>query len=137
MFRKPYKKSIRYKFLKEIFLILFVSTIVLSTVIAINERKMLRQSLVAKGKNFASYIAMLSQEPLIMKDSIQLDSIVSQANKDEDIMYIIIHDAQGNLVTSQYASINYRSPRLKVILAGLSKKSEVEDIIAAIRNKEA
>ena len=137
MFRKPYKKSIRYKFLKEIFLILFVGTILLSTVIAINEGKMLRQSLVTKGKNFASYIAMLSQEPLIMKDSIQLDSIVSQANKDEDIMYIAIYDAQGNLVTSQYASINYRSPRLKVILAGLSKKSEVEDIIAAIRNKEA
>ena len=137
MFRKPYKKSIRYKFLKEIFLILFVSTIVLSTVIAINEGKMLRRSLATKGKNFASYIAMLSQEPLIMKDSIQLDSIVSQANKDEDIMYIVIHDAQGNLVTSQYASINYRSPRLKVILARLSKKSEVEDIIAAIKDKEA
>ncbi|MGB7575248.1 MAG: HAMP domain-containing protein, partial [Thermodesulfobacteriota bacterium] len=136
MFRKPYKKSIRYKFLKEIFLILFVGTILLSIVIAINEGKMLRQSLVTKGKNFASYIAMLSQEPLIMKDSIQLDSIVSQANKDEDIMYIAIYDAQGNLVTSQYASINYRSPRLKVILAGLSKESEVEDIIAAIRNKE-
>ncbi len=137
MFRRPRKKSIRYKFLKEILLILFVSTIVLSTVIAINEGKMLRRSLATKGKNFASYIAMLSQEPLIMKDSIHLDSIVSQANKDEDIMYIVIHDAQGNLVTSQYASINYRSPRLKVILAGLSKKSEVEEIIAAIRNKEA
>ncbi len=137
MFSKPYKKSIRYKFLKEIFLILFVSTIVFSTVIAINEGRMLRQSLVTKGKNFASYIAMLSQEPLIMKDSIHLDSIVSQANKDEDIMYIAIYDAQGNLVTSQYASINYRSPRLKVIVAGLPKKSEAEDIIAAIRNKEA
>ena len=137
MFRKSYKKSIRYKFLKEIFLILFISTIVLSTVIAISEGKMLRRSLATKGKSFASYIAMLSQEPLIMKDSIQLDSIVSEANKDEDIMYIVIHDAQGTLVTSQYASINYQSPRLKVIVAGLSKESEVEDIIAAIRNKES
>ena len=137
MFRKPYKKSIRYKFLKEILLIFLISTIVLSAVIAINEGKMLRRSLETKGKSFASYIAMLSQEPLIMKDSIQLDSIVSQANKDEDIMYIVIHDAQGNLVTSQYASINYRSPRLKVILAGLSKKSEIGDIIAAVRSKEA
>ena len=100
MLRKHYKKSIRYRFLKEIFVILFVSTIVLSTVIAINEGKMLRRSLVTKGKSFASYIAMLSQEPLIMKDSIQLDSIVSQANKDEDIMYIVIHDAQGGLYLS-------------------------------------
>jgi len=137
MVRKPYQKGIRYKFLKEIFLILFISTILLSTVIAINERKMLRRSLTTKGRSFASYIAMLSQEPLIMKDSIQLDSIVNQANKDEDILYIVVHDAQGNLVTSQYASINYRSPRLKVIAAGLPQKSELEDLIAAIRSKEA
>jgi PAS domain S-box-containing protein len=137
MVRRPHQRSIRYKFLKEIFLILFVSTLVLSTVIAINEGKTLRRSLVTKGQSFGSYIAMLSQEPLIMKDSIQLDSIVSEANKDEDIMYIVIHDAQGALVTSQYASINYRSSRLKVILARLSKTSEVEEIIAAIRDKEA
>ena len=137
MLRKPYKKSIRYKFLKEIFLILFLSTLVLSTVIAINEEKMLKQSLVSKGKSFASYIAMLTQEPLIMKDRIQLDSIVSEANKDQDILYIVIHDTQGILVTSQYASINYQSPRLKVILAGLPKNSEVEEIIAAIRKKES
>ncbi len=98
---------------------------------------MLRRSLVTKGKSFASYIATLSEEPLVMKDGIQLDSIVSQANKDEDTMYTVIRDARGNLVTSRFASINYQSPRLKALLAGLPKESETEDIIAAIRDKES
>ena len=136
-FVKPYSKGIWYKFLKGIFLILFASTIALSTVIAISEEKTLSRSLLAKGENLASYVAALSEEPLIEKDSVLLDSIVSKANKDEDIMSCIIHDEQGNTVTSQYASINYKLPRLNAIIEGLPKESEVEDVLAAIRNREA
>ncbi|MGO9016232.1 MAG: response regulator [Dissulfurispiraceae bacterium] len=71
-----------------------------------------------------------------MKDGIQLDAIVSDANKDEDILYAVIRNADGNLVTSQFASINYRSPRLKAILRGLPKRSEIQDIINTIRKRE-
>ena len=136
MFGQNFKQSIRYKFLREISLILFAGTCVLSVVIAINEWVMLERSLTTKGRSFASYIAKLSQDPLIMKDSIQLDSIVNEANKDEDILYAVIRDAQGTPVTSQYASINYQSPRLKRILSRLSKESELQDIIDAIKKDE-
>jgi len=130
-------KSIRYRFLKDLSVILFISTVVLSTVIAVNEGRMLNRSLITKGRSFASYIAKLSKDPLIMKDSIQLDSIVSDASKDEDILYAVIDDANGSLTTSQFASINYRSPRLKAILKGLPKESELQDIIYAIRKRGA
>ena len=136
MRRKVSRRSIRYKFLKQICFVLVISTTVLSTVIAINEGKVLKKSLTSKGKSFASYIATLSQDPLVMKDSIQLDSIVSEANKDEDILFTVIHDAQGRLVTSQYASINYRSPRVKAILVELPKEAGVNEFMAAIKDKE-
>ncbi|HXY61506.1 MAG TPA: PAS domain S-box protein, partial [Nitrospirota bacterium] len=129
-------ESIRYRFLKDLSAILFISTVVLSTVIAVNEGRMLTRSLITKGRSFASYIANLSSDPLIMKDDIRLDSIVSDASKDEDILYTVIHDAKGSLTTSQFASVNYRSPRLKAILAELPKESELQDIIDAIRKKE-
>jgi signal transduction histidine kinase/CheY-like chemotaxis protein len=131
------RRSIRFKFLKQICLVLFVSTTVLSTVIAINEGRVLKKSLADKGGSFASYIAMLSQEPLLMKDDIQLDSIVSEANKDEDILYTTVRDARGKLITSQYASINYASPRVKGVLSGIPKEAEVDDIIATIQRKES
>ena len=137
MFWNVSRRSIRYKFLKQICLVLFISTTVLSIVIAIDEGNILSRSLMGKGKSFASYMAMLSQEPLVMKDVIQLDSIVSEANKDGDILYAVIRDVQGKLVTSQYASINYGSPRIKSILAGISKEAEVDDIIAAINRAES
>ena len=123
------KKSIRYKFLKDISIILMLSTCALSAIIALNEWWTLRDALMTKGHSFASYIANLSKDPLIMKDSIQLDSLVKEINKDEDILYCLIEDAQGNLMTSQYASINYKSQRLKDILLKSSKGMELPDII--------
>ena len=98
---------------------------------------MLRHSLGSKGNGLASYIAKLSIDPLIIKDYLQLDSLVNAANKDEDIIYIIIQDAHGNIVTSQYSSINYWSPRFTAILSKLPKESELQDIIAAVKKTEA
>jgi hypothetical protein len=86
MFAGKIKESIRYKFSKDIMIVLFVITCVLSAVIAINEWRTLRHSLMTKGYSFASYIAKLSQDPLIMRDSIQLDYLVKEFTKDEDIL---------------------------------------------------
>ena len=136
LFTNITRNSIRYNFIKNISIILLLSTLVLSVILAINEASTLSRTLQTKGKSFASYIAKLSQDPLIMKDGIQLDSIVNDANKDEDIMYAIIRDTKGNLVTSQYSSINYRSPLLTNVLLKLSKNTNLEAIIVAIRNNE-
>lgn len=136
MFDKRVKDSISFRFLALISGILLVSTAVISIMTGINEREMLKRTLTSKGQGLASYMAKLSQDPLIMKDYVQLDAIVSEANKDEDIMYAIIQDAQGRLFTSQFASVNYRSPRLKTLLSGLSKNSELPDILEAIQKKE-
>jgi PAS domain S-box-containing protein len=137
MFGKKIRQSIRYKFLRDMFVILIAGTCVLSLIIAITEGNMLRHSLETKGLSFASYIAKLSQDPLIMKDSLQLDSIVNEANKDEEILYAVIEDAEGTLITSQYSSINYQSPRVKRLLADIEKESSFEEILAAIKKKEA
>lgn len=136
MFTEKNKKSIRFKFLSVMSVILFMGTLVLSAVIAINQRVVLKNFLISQGHSRASFIAKLSKDPLLVKDSIQLDTIVNDSNRDEDIIYTIIHDTRGNLLTSQYASINYRIPRIKVILSGLSKDTELKGIISAIKEKE-
>ena len=93
MFANINKNSIRYNFVKNISAILLLSAFVLSAILAINEGAVLSHTLQTKGKSFASYIAKLSRDPLVMNDSIALDSIVSEANKDEEIMYAIVRDA--------------------------------------------
>ncbi len=134
--KEKFRESIRLRFLVVISLILFFSSIVMSTVIVLNERKILKHALMTKGQGLALYLAKISSDHLIMKDSIQLDFFVNEVNKDEDIAYTVIKDSQENIITTQYASINYRQPRLKAILSDLSKDSELQDIITSIKKME-
>ncbi len=133
MFKKMTQRSIRYKFLSIISMILIICTVAGSALIALSERAMLKRSLMDKGQSLGSYIAKLSKDPLIMKDGIQLDSTVNELNKDEEVVYTVIKDAGGNILTSRFASLNYQAPALKAFIAGLPKDSELPDIIAAIK----
>lgn len=137
MFKEEFKKSIRVRFLIAISSILFASTFVLSTVVAMNEKNMIEHSLRTKGQGLASYIAYFSVDPLLLKDYIQLDSIVNGASKDADVLYAIIQGTQGKILTSQFASINYQSPRLRSLLSGPAREDELEQIIASIDRQEA
>ncbi len=128
------KASIRYKFLTIVFVTLMSSAVVLSTVVAVSEGRMLNRSLETKGQSFASYVALLSEDPLVTRDTVQLDNIVSVANKDEDIVFTVIYDADGKLLTSQFAGVNYRSPRLQSMLEDMPKDGEFESIIEHIRS---
>ena len=130
------RRNIRFRMLCVISFALIISTIVLSGVIAWNEGMALKNSQEANGKSLASFIAKLSKDALVMKDGIQLDAIVNEATK-EEIVYTLILDEHDHILTSQYASINYRSPRFAAILSGLPRDIEVPKIIEALKKKES
>ena len=136
MLKGKFNWNIRFRMLCAISFALILSTIVLSSVIAWNEGVALKKSQAANGQSLASFIAKLSKDALVMKDGIQLDAIVNEATK-EEIVYTLILDEQGRILTSQYASINYRSPRFTAILSGLPRDIELPEIIEAIKKKES
>lgn len=125
-------KSIRSRLMRITVGILAVSTVVVTVITSRTESRKLHGFLRHRGESMASYIAKLSQDPLITSDFIRLDNFVNEANKDEDIVYAVIHDMNGNILTSHFASLNFRAEMLKQILAGLPRESELPDIIAAI-----
>ena len=137
MLDKKVKDSLSFRFLLLISGIFLVGTAVISLIVGINERKMLKRILTSKGQVLATYIAKQSQDPLIMKDYLQLDTIVNDANEDVDIVYAVIQDSQGKTVTSLYASINYQSPGVKSLVSSLPKYSQLSDVVGAIQKKEA
>jgi PAS domain S-box-containing protein len=128
--------NIRFRMLCAISFALIVSTIVLSGVIAWNEGIALKNSQTANAQSLASFIAKLSKDALVMKDGIQLDAIVNEAAK-EDIVYALVLDERDRILTSQFASINYRSPRFTAVLSGLPRDIELPDIIEAVKKKES
>src|SRR3989304_5904065 len=121
------------KFLSVMFVIMVITAFAASAFIAQNERKMLKQSLLDKGQSLGSYIAKLSKDPLIMKDYIQLDAIVKDITQDPEVAYATVQDADGKVLTSLYASINYQVPGLKAAVATAPKNSELPELIAAIK----
>jgi PAS domain S-box-containing protein len=137
MFKSDFKKSIRYKFLKDISIILFTSTFILSAAIAINVGTTLDNALTNKALSFATHIAKRNENALVLIGKIRLDSVLSELITDEEIIYTIIEDPQGKLLTTQFESINYRWPGLKDVLPALSKESELPDILAAIKKQSS
>lgn len=133
IFKKKLTESIQFKFLSVMFVIMAITAFAASAFIAQNERKMLQQSLFDKGQSLGSYLAKLSKDPLIMKDYIQLDAIVKDITKDPEVAYATVQDADGKVLTSLYASINYQVPGLKAATATVPKNAELPELIAAIK----
>ena len=59
MFKEKFNESIRFRFLRVMSVILFVGTLAISIAVAINEGRVLKNSLKTTGQSFASYIAKL------------------------------------------------------------------------------
>lgn len=137
MIGKGYRQSIRFRFLSIISLILLLGTLVFSIVIAVSERSTLERSLETKGQSLASFIGKMSEDPLLLRDALRLDAIVNDANKDEDVLFTFIRDSSGALLTSQYASINFRSPLIKTILRDHPRDAELPAILSAVTRKLA
>jgi len=137
LFSRTFSSSIQLRFLGVMTIVLVISTAVLSSVIAVNEASMLEHALMKKGESLATYISKFSQDAILTQDSLQLDAIVNEANKDEDIVYTVIYDREGRLLTSQYASLNVWSPLSKKLLPKLPKDNDLTDIIEALKKESA
>ena len=137
MFREKLNRSIRFKFLVVISVILFGGSFLTSVVIATNESRVLMSSLMNTGQSLASYIAIISRDPMVMKDSVKLDEIVMGAIREGNTDYAVIYDEHGVPVTSQYASINFHLPRINSILLDSPKDAELQYIIDIIKDKES
>ncbi|MBT0664004.1 PAS domain-containing protein [Geobacter pelophilus] len=130
-------KSIKFRFFSTIALVLLAGTLALSAIIAVNEGVNQQSVLTQKGKGIAQYVSKLCLDALIMGNTVQIDSIVNEARYDEEILYIIIRDNSGKILTSQFASINYSSPHLEHIKFMLHDIHNVPQILEFIEKNES
>jgi PAS domain S-box-containing protein len=132
---REYKTGIQYKFLKDIFIILFVGTCITSVVIGNSVSAMLKDSLMSKGTSLATNIAKRNENALIISGDIRLNAVHSELITDQEIIYTVIRNNEGRILTTQYESINYMWPGLKAVLQGLSKDGDLPEMLAAIKKK--
>ncbi len=136
MVKSDFKKSIRYKLLRDISLVLLLSTCVLSAAIAITIGTILEDALTRKASTFASDIASRNENLLVMHGKTQMDAVYTEPIPDDEIIYAVITDNGGKILTTKSESVNYKWLGMKSVLPILETSSEVSDIIEVI-NKEA
>jgi methyl-accepting chemotaxis protein len=130
---RTYRDSIRFKFFLIIGAVLLFSTIAGTAFIVFNERRTLTTFLFDKGHSLGTYVSNISRDPLLLKDSMQLDGIVTEVNKDDDIIFALVQGNDGSLLTTTMASFNDRVPAVKGILAALPKEGDTAAALAAVR----
>ena len=133
MFKRRFQESIQFKFLSIMFIFMFLAALVGSTFIALNERKLLKQSLLEKGRSLGTYMAKISKEQLILQDYIYLDSIVQEVNMDQEVAYAYVQDAEETILTSSAAGINMQAPGVRSTISSYPEEAELKDLIVAIR----
>jgi len=131
--RRKIGKSIQYKLMSVMLLILAITTLAASAIIAMNERAQMKQSLLGKGQSLGAYIAKLSREPLLSRDYVQLDAIVKEVNSDQEVAYAIVLDKDDKPRTTTYASLNFQLSGLKAATAALPRDAGLPEMLSVLK----
>ncbi len=129
--------SIQWKYMLIVVSIITISSIAATFVVAAKERASLRQSLLDKGQSLAAYMAKLSWEPLLLNETTQLDAIVSEINKEQDVVYAVIKDMNDAALTSPMLSVNRSLPGVVSAVQTLPAEASLKDTVAMLKDKMA
>ncbi|MBF0595187.1 MAG: HAMP domain-containing protein [Candidatus Omnitrophica bacterium] len=132
---KWFDKSLRLKFLGLGLVIVCVSTLTSAYIISRNELNQWNGFLYDKAHSLASYIADISQEAILSGDVLQLDNIVKRINNDPDIVCAVVYDSKGKLLTSLFASINFKSPEVREVISRAPAGVSLMDILGSLHER--
>jgi len=118
-----------------VLLIIVISSIAGTMIISRNVRAALQESLLDKGQSLAAYMSKLSWEPLLLNETTQLDGIVSEINKERDVVYAFIKDTNNAIMTSPSLSVNNSLPGVETVMKTMSQEATLKDIIPALKEK--
>ena len=115
--------------------IVLVFSVAVAVTLFVAQRNKLELTLENKGRAFASYISSVCTDALILKDTLQLDALVSEVHDDE-IIYTIIEDADGIPQTTPFASLNRSHPQIKNILSKLASDASVSTVVDRLKKDD-
>jgi hypothetical protein len=74
-----------------------------------------------KCQSIAFLLTKTVTDSLLYKDILKIDSIVSDAIKDDDILYIFVYDEKGNLLNTLHAGLDLEDHEIKKIVGSEGK----------------
>ncbi|QWV92185.1 response regulator [Geomonas oryzisoli] len=126
--------SLQRRFFLLSFSIILIFSVAVTATLFVAQKNKLEQSLLNKGAGFARYVSSVCTDALILKDTLQLDALVAEVH-DEEIIYTVIEDDQGNALTTTVASLNSSKAKLKPYLDKLPPDAPVGTVIQALKKE--
>jgi uncharacterized membrane protein affecting hemolysin expression len=113
--------SLRERFILAIGIALIITMGAGMTFTILSARKSQLEALNKKGQSIAFLLTKTVTDPLLYKDILKIDSIVSDAIKDDDILYIFVYDEKGNLLNTLHAGLDLEDHEIKKIVGSEGK----------------
>ncbi|WP_224981546.1 ATP-binding protein [Geomonas agri] len=124
--------SLQRRFFLLSFSIILIFSIAVTATLFVAQKNKLELSIENKGKAFAEYIASVCTDALILQDTLQLDALVAVVHDDE-VVYVVIEDADGTALTTATASLKGHHPLLARHLQHLPSDAPLSTIINSLR----
>ncbi|MBU5614782.1 ATP-binding protein [Geomonas azotofigens] len=127
--------SLQRRFFLLSFSIILIFSVAVTATLFVAQKNKLERSLENKGKAFATYIASVCTDALILRDALQLDALVAEVHDDE-VVYTVIEDDNGTALTTATASLKGHHPLLARHLQKLPAEAPLDTILKSLRQDE-
>ncbi|GAB4545693.1 MAG: hypothetical protein Fur0020_14660 [Thermodesulfovibrionia bacterium] len=78
-----------------------------------------------KGNGLSTLLAKMSIDPVLYKDTLKIDSIVTDAIKDTDVIYALVYDEKDKLLNTPQAGLDLQDEELTSVVG--SKPNDISD----------
>jgi len=75
------------------------------------------RALETRGREMGQFLSKAVTDPLLHNDTIMLDSLVAEAAKSQDMLYVYVMDASNKILNNSYVSFNRLNVEVKELLA--------------------
>lgn len=87
-----------------------------------------------RSRELGVFLGRAVSDPILFKDVMTIDSLVSEVVKSQDVLYTVVTDASGKIMSTRHGSFNETSPEVKDLL-GREKSDDVETLLRKIKEK--
>lgn len=125
--RDRFYSSIAKKFVAATTIVIAVLMVVGTAFVAMLLMEWQYHTLEMRGKELSVFLGKAVSDPILMKDILTIDDLTSEAVKSHDMLYTVVTDASGAIVSTRHGSFNQDVPEIKALFS--QEKSEDMDVL--------
>ncbi len=117
MLKEKLKASMGLKFVLAVTLVIAVLMVAGTLFVARMLQESQYRTLETRGRELGLFLGKTVVDPLLFKDEMQIDGLVSEAAQAKDVVYTYVADGSGAIVSSSEASFHTADPAIEKFLS--------------------